>query len=225
VTGTHKLKGVQGGSSQEMQRKQARNRHLHPGEGTGTIKSGNANLKKQASDGHSLSGEVTGMVKSGNGKKGSKQRALTSWRRHIEGQVRRWKESERQVLTLWRGHREGQVRKFKESERAMGAHELERAEGVSSKEIQRKRVSSGHSLSGESTGWVKSENAKKASKQRALTLWRGHREGQVRKCTESEAATGTHGLESAQGRSSQETQRKRASSGNSLSGESTGWVK
>jgi hypothetical protein len=55
------------------------------------------------------------------------------------------------------------VRKWKESERVTGTHELERAQGGSSEEMERKRSSDRHSLPREGTGRVKSGNAKKAS--------------------------------------------------------------
>jgi hypothetical protein len=66
----------------------------------------------------------------------------------------------------------------------MGTHFLERTQGGSSQ-----------------------ETAKKQSERRALTNWRGHREGHVRKGKETGRVTGTHGLEKAQGESSQEKQR------------------
>ena len=65
---THKLETTEGGTSQDMER-------------------------KQPSKGHLLSGDHRGRDKSGYGKKVTKQGALTSWRPQREGQVRIWKES------------------------------------------------------------------------------------------------------------------------------------
>src|SRR6267142_1062820 len=59
----------------------------------------------------------------------------------------------------------------------------------------------------------------------ALTNCRAHREGQVRTLKETEHARGTHSLSSAQGGSSQDTERNRACEGHSLSIERTGTVK
>jgi len=56
----------------------------------------------------------------------------------------------------------------------------------------------------------------------ALTLCRAHREGRVRTLKETECARGTHELSSAQGGSSQDTERNRAHEGHSQTVERTG---
>jgi hypothetical protein len=51
------------------------------------------------------------------------------------------------------------------------------------------------------------------SKSGALTFWRAQVEEQMRTQKESEQARGTHGLESTEGGTNEDTERKRASEG------------
>ena len=67
VRSTHFLETTEGGTSQDMER-------------------------KQLSKGHSLPGDHRGRDKSGHRKKVTKQGALTNWRPQREGQVRTQKE-------------------------------------------------------------------------------------------------------------------------------------
>ena len=106
--------------------------------------------------------------------KKSTDRALTSWGRYREGQVRTLKNisTERGTLTLWRRHRGGQVRTWKESHCARGTHYLETALGGTSRDTERILAKRG-----------------------ALTSWRRHREGQVRTRKEFDRTRGTHILD------------------------------
>jgi hypothetical protein len=131
ATDTHKLERAQGGSNQEMERKRESNRHSLPGGAQGGPSQ--EMERTQGSDVHSRPGEGTGRVKSGNEKNANK----------------------RQVLTSWRGYREGQAGKWKENEWGTGTYELEKKQGRSSEEMQRKRASNGHTHSGEDTVRVK----------------------------------------------------------------------
>ena len=71
---THRLEMAEGGTSQDMER-------------------------KQPSKAHSLPGDGRGRDKSGQGKKVTKQGTLTSWRWQREGQVRTRKESDQARCT------------------------------------------------------------------------------------------------------------------------------
>ena len=108
----------------------------------------------------------------------------------------------------------------KESNQARGTHTLERAEGGTSQDMERKQPSKAHSQTGDGRGRDKSGHRKKATKQGALTLWRQQREGQVRTQTwkESNQARGAHILETAEGGTSQDMERKQPSKGHSHSG-------
>src|SRR6267142_1475569 len=65
----------------------------------------------------------------------------------------------------------------------------------------------------------KSGQGRNPSKGGALTNWRGQTGGQVRTGKESERARGTHGLERADRRTSQDREGIRASEGHSRAGE------
>jgi hypothetical protein len=105
----------------------------------------------------------------------------------------------------------------KETERANGTHSLESADRETSQNGKRKRVSDRYSLPGERRQKNKSEWQMKKNKRRALTLW--GTEEQVRMANETERATGTHSLENADGGTSQNGKRNRASNGHSRPGE------
>ena len=67
----------------------------------------------------------------------------------------------RGALTSWRRHREGQVRTWKESDRASGTYVLETASGRTRQDTERIKLSEGHSLSGDGIGRDKSEHGMK----------------------------------------------------------------
>ena len=81
----------------------------------------------------------------------------------------------------------------------MGTHSLEKAEGG-----------------------TKSGYGKKATDQGVLTLWRPHKEGQVRTRKETDQAMRTHALETVQGWTSRNTERNRLSDAHSPPGDRTG---
>jgi hypothetical protein len=98
----------------------------------------------------------------------------------------------------------------KESKQARDTHGLWGTEKRTSKETE--KLCGGHSLSGERRGEDKSEWQQKGSEKEALTYWMAQREGHVRTVEEHKRAngtSGTHCLESAEGRRSQGTIRKR----------------
>ena len=94
-----------------------------------------------------------------------------------------------EALTNWRQHREAQVR-TEESDQATGTHILEMA-----------------------PGGTKSGHEKEATERRALTSCRPRRDGQVRTQNGIDRVRGTHQLETALGRTSQDTGRQRLSEG------------
>jgi len=142
--------------------------------------------RKQPSKAHSLPGDSRGRDKLGHRKKVTKQGALTSWR--------------------WQS--EGQVRTRKESDQARHTHFLETAEGGTSQDTETKQPSKVHSQTGDGRGRDKSGHGNKATKQGALTDWRRQREGQVRTRKERNQARHTHFLETAEGGTSQDKERK-----------------
>jgi hypothetical protein len=66
---------------------------------------------------------------------------------------------------------------------------------------------------------------KKASGRGRLTSWRAQSDGQMRSRKEGEQAMSTHSLESAERRTSKDTERKRASEDHSLPGERKATIK
>jgi len=78
------------------------------------------------------------------------------------------------------------------------------ADRQTSQDMERIRLSKGHSLSGECRWTDKSGCGKNLTKQGALTDWRVQMDGQVRTWKESNQARGTHSLESAEGQTSQD---------------------
>src|SRR6266850_687337 len=81
------------------------------------------------------------------------------------------------------------------------------------------QASKGHSLAGEHRQMDKSRHEINLSKQGALTDWRVQMDRQVRTWKESKQVNGTHQLKSADGWTSQDTERIWASNGHSLAGE------
>ena len=204
MRGTHTLEMVSGGTSQDRERIRPSEGHSHAGDGVGRNKSGqrkdptgrgaltnwtrhrDGQVRTQkesdpARGTHQL--ETVGREKSGHGENPTARGALTDWRRH----------------------REGQVKTQKESDRVRGTHILETASGGTSQDTERIRPNEGHSHTGNSIVWTtqdtertrlrpneghsqaedsigrdKSGHRKNPTERRARTLWRRHREGQVR---------------------------------------------
>ena len=121
-----------------------------------------------------------GRDKSGHRRNSTKRGTLTFWRRHREGQVRTWKESDQARGTHRLESASGQVRLRKESDRVRGTHQLKMASGGTSEDTQRIRPSEGHSRPGDGIRRDKSGHGKNPIKRGALTNWRRHRGGQVR---------------------------------------------
>ena len=93
------------------------------------------------------------------------------------------------------------VRARKEYDRARGTYHLETTSGGTGQDTERIRLSERHSLTGGQIGRDKSRHGKNLTEQGALTLWRRHREEQVR---------------------SQDTKRNQPSEGHSLSRDGIG---
>jgi len=79
--------------------------------------------------------------------------------------------------------------------------------------MERKRLSEGHSLSGDPRGKYKSGHGKKATKRGALTSWKPQREGKVMIWQESDRVRGAHNLETAEEGPSQDTERNQLNKG------------
>jgi len=65
-----------------------------------------------------------------------------------------------------------------------------------------------HTLESTGDGLVRTGHGKNATKRQALTPWRPQREGIVRTRKETDQATGTHKLETVEGVTCQDTERK-----------------
>jgi len=100
-----------------------------------------------------------------------------------------------------------------------GTHFLESADGRTSQDTEGIQASEGHSLPGERRQMGKSGHGRNPSERGALTNWRAQMDGQVRTRKESKRVRGTHELESADGRTSQDTEGIQASEGHSQTGE------
>ena len=72
---------------------------------------------------------------------------------------------------------------------------LERTEGGTSQEMERNRLSEGHSRTGDSRGRDLSGHGKKSADRVALTSWRRQREGLVRTWNVIHQERDTHSLE------------------------------
>jgi len=83
-------------------------------------------------------------------------------------------------------------------------YKLDSALGATSEDIESKWASEGHSHTGERAS---KRHRKKVREQGALTVWRGHWEGQIRIRKESEQARGTHFLKSAPGATSEDREK------------------
>jgi len=73
--------------------------------------------------------------------------------------------------------------------------------------MERHQLSEGHSPTGNGRGRDKSGHRKKLTKQGVLTDWRQQREGQVRIWKETDQERDTHILGTAEGGTSQDTER------------------
>ena len=125
----------------------------------------------------------------------------------------------------------------KKSDRPRSTHQLETARGGTSQDTERIRPTEAHSHTGDRTGRDKSghrknptdrdpltdwrphregqvRSQKESNRQGPLTDWRPHREGQVRTQKESNRPMLTHSLETAQGGTSHENEKKGESSRN-----------
>ena len=170
---------------------------------------------------------------SGHGKKPTEGGTLTYCRRQKEGLVRIQKETERGTLTSWRWQREELFRTWKETERARCTHKLdsETAEGGTCQDMERDRQSEAHSqpgdsrgrdlsghsmnrsskacsLPGDGRGRDLSGHGMKSTEQGMLTSWRRQREGLVRTRKGTERVMHTHFLETAEGGTCQNTEKK-----------------
>ena len=176
----------------------------------------------QPSEGHSHTGRRhrEGQVRTR--KESDQARALTYWKPHREGEVRTWKNpTEQGALTSWRPDRGDQVKTKKETERARGTHTLEARSGETSEDTQRNRPIEEHSPTGDHIGRDKSGHGKNPTERGALTNWRPHREGRVRR-KETGRARGTHQLETTLQGTSQDMRRNQPSKGHSHSRERIG---
>ena len=123
----------------------------------------------------------------------------------------RKKLTKQQALTNWRPQREGLVRTWKESNQAMGTYKLEITEGEACQEMERKLTKQWAltSYRPQREGLVRTQ--KKATKQWVLTSWRPQGEGLVRPQNKSDQVMGTHKLETPEGETCQDTERKGSS--------------
>jgi len=142
---------------------------------------------------------------SGHRGKASERGTPTSWRSQRNKSGPRKKESKQRTLTSWRaqeGDKSGNENKAKQ---ARDTHKLEGAVETS-QDTKRKRASEGHSLPGKHIERTSQHTGKKRAS-RVHPLPGEHKVGQVRTRSESEGIRGTHGLKSAEGRISQDTEK------------------
>ena len=154
----------------------------------------------QQGEGHSLPGDSTGRDLSGHRKKLTERGALTNWRRRREGLVKTQKETDRPRCTDF----------------------LETADGGTCQDIKRNRPSEAHSLPGDGMGRDLSGDRKKSTDRGALTSWRRHREGLVRRQKETDRPRLTHILETSSGGTCQDTERNRPTEAHSPTGDGIG---
>ena len=133
--------------------------------------------------------------------------------RHLSGHTR--KPTDRGSLTSWRRQREALVRTCKETDRPRRTHKLETAEGGTCQGTQENRPTEAHSRPGDGRGSHLSGHARKPTDQGALTSWRRQREALVRTRKETDRLRRTHHLETAEGGTCQDTERKLPSGGRS----------
>jgi hypothetical protein len=153
--------------------------------------------RKRTSEGHSRPGERRATDKRGHEKKSKRAKGT-----HVLESADRWisEDAEREGA---RG----------------GTHVLESAERRTSEDTNGKRASERGVL----TSWIAQIDGqvrtRKASERGALTVWIAQIDGQVRTRKASEGVRGTHELDSADRRTSEDTERKQTSEGHSRPGE------
>jgi hypothetical protein len=86
----------------------------------------------------------------------------------------------------------------KETKRDTGTHQLESTDGGTGQDGKRNRTSDGHSPTEERRRRNRSKWEKKQTERWPLTPWRAETEEQVRTAKDTDRATGTHELESAE---------------------------
>jgi hypothetical protein len=106
----------------------------------------------------------------------------------------------------------------KKTDRARHTHSLETAEEGTCQDMERKRLGEGHSPTGDGRRRDLSGHGKKSTKRGALTNWRRHRVRIVRTRKETDRGRHTHCLETAEGGTYQDTERKRQSKAHSPTG-------
>ena len=156
--------------------------------------------RNRPSEVHSLPGDGRGRYLSGHRNKPTDQGALTDWRQQREGLVRTWKEIDRPRRTYL----------------------LEPAEGGTCQDTGKNRPTKVHSLSGYGRGRDLSGHGNKRTNQGALTFWRRQREELVKTRKEKDRARLTHSLETAEGGTFQDTERKHPSKAHSPPGDRRG---
>jgi hypothetical protein len=111
------------------------------------------------------------------------------------------------------------VRIAKETERVTGTRFLESADGDTNKNGKRNTAIDVHSLAGERRRRTKSEWRKTLSNRPPFTNWRPQIDEEFRMAKRTERGTATHSLNTADGRTSENGKRHKASDGHSLAGE------
>ena len=97
---------------------------------------------------------------------------------------------EQGALTSWRPHRRGQVKKQNEYDRAVGTHFLETASGGISQDTECMRPRKGYSQPEDRVVRGKPGHRKSVTESAALTSWRPHREERVRTWIECDGRKG-----------------------------------
>ena len=134
----------------------------------------------------------------------------------------RKKPTDRGTLTNWRWQREGLVRTWKETDQPRRTHILETAEGRTSQDTERNRLTEVHSPTGDSRGRDLSGYRKKPTNRGPLTNWRRQREGLIRIRKETDQLRRTHMLETAEGGTCQDMERNGPTMAHSLPGDGRG---
>ena len=117
------------------------------------------------------------------------------------------KSTQGRTLTCWRRQTERLVRTRKQIDRGKDTHLLETADGATCQNTETNRPREGHSRPGDGRGSDLSGHGNKSTDRGALTNWRRQREGLVRTRKEANRARRTHQLETADGRTFQDTER------------------
>jgi hypothetical protein len=212
--GTHDLETAKGGTCQDTERIRPSDTHSRPGDTRATCQD---TEWVRPSDVHSPTGDGRGRDLSGHKKNPTEQHHSLPGdgrRRDLSGHGN--KPTKRRTLTSWRQQRNELVRTRNENDRAMCTHFLETG---TCQDTQRNRPSGVYSLSGDNRGRNLSGHRKKPTEQRSLTLWRQQRDGLVRTLKETDQATCTHQLETAERGTCRDTKRNRRSNAHSPTGD------